>query len=284
MGFDAIASAAYIKMISGRVHDALEKRLHEKRTLGLLPYGYDKSRVFDESRLDEDGRPMVTAKNLGILPQQAEVVREIYRRYADGESPTSIAADFNARRIASPGSRWTSRRSRRTDGKWLASTLLSDRKHGGGILCNAVYHGVLIWNRSQWKKHPDSGARVRFERPQSEWMTEPRPDLRIVDKDLWRRVQARITSGADRRGRAIAAGIAKAKKRRFAGETCPLLAERGHRKVWALPRQPDCRQSPRHGLPELHLWWARSVQERPPRQARGAGGTGVRRPTGNTAV
>jgi hypothetical protein len=97
-------------------------------------------------------------------------------------------------------------------GNWLSSTLLSDPKHFGGILCNEIYKGTLTWNRSAWKKHTDSGKRIRFERPASEWLSEDRPDLCIVDDDTWRKVRARIAHGSATRGRAVAAGIVQSQK------------------------------------------------------------------------
>ena len=45
--------------------------------------------------------------------------REIFQRYADGESPLAIAADLNARRIPSPGSTW--KRELRRRGGWVMS-------------------------------------------------------------------------------------------------------------------------------------------------------------------
>ena len=47
-----------------------------------------------------------------------------------------------------------------------------------------------MWNRSQWVKHPETGRRVRRERPQAEWVTTEHPELAIIDQRIWEAVQA----------------------------------------------------------------------------------------------
>jgi hypothetical protein len=37
-------------------------------------------------------------------------------------------------------------------------------------LKNERYAGRLIWSKSRWLKDPDTGKRVRRERPESEWI------------------------------------------------------------------------------------------------------------------
>jgi site-specific DNA recombinase len=58
-------------------------------------------------------------------------------------------------------------------------------------LRNPIYLGRAIWNRSKWEKDPDTGARVRRERPESEWIIREAPELRIVPPALESRVLAR---------------------------------------------------------------------------------------------
>ena len=66
---------------------------------------------------------------------------------------------------------------------------------GSGVramLQNARYRGHVIWNSSEWRKDPDSGRRKRVERPKSEWIVHQDEALRIVDDNLWWRVQQRF--------------------------------------------------------------------------------------------
>lgn len=72
------------------------------------------------------------------------------------------------------------------------TAIYGDTKRGIGILVNPIYAGRMIWNRSTWEKHPDTGRRIRKERPQSEWVIQDKPELAIVDAATWHGVQARL--------------------------------------------------------------------------------------------
>jgi hypothetical protein len=78
-------------------------------------------------------------------------------------------------------------KTRRRDGRWLISALHA-------ILHNERYIGRVVWNRSVWVKDPDSGKRVRRERPRSEWIVNEGPAL--IDEHTWQRSQARLTERA----------------------------------------------------------------------------------------
>ena len=55
---------------------------------------------------------------------------------------------------------------------------------------NALYDGRLVWNRVSMHKDPDTGRRVSRANPESEWITKLVPHLRIVDLELFAKVQA----------------------------------------------------------------------------------------------
>src|SRR6185437_4874265 len=73
-----------------------------------------------------------------IEADQAAIVRRIFELYASGVSPRSIAGQFNAEGIPSPGAGWQ-RTERRRDSKWLASAIHGDVTRGTGILNNRRY-------------------------------------------------------------------------------------------------------------------------------------------------
>jgi len=58
------------------------------------------------------------------------------------------------------------------------------------MLHRPLYRGEVIWNRSQ--KIMKSGTKSQRRRDQSEWITLPAPELRIVDDALWQRVKERL--------------------------------------------------------------------------------------------
>ena len=65
------------------------------------------------------------------------------------------------------------------------------------ILRNAKYTGVWVWNKTRFLKDPDSGRRRPVRRPPDEWIRQERPELRIVEPDLWSAVRRRLAFVAE---------------------------------------------------------------------------------------
>ena len=137
------------------------------------------------TQLARDGKPTG-----GKAFEDADLVREIFKRFADGDTMLAIASDLNRRGIPSPGAHWKARSSR-PRGKWQVSALHA-------LLKNERYMGRVVWNRSQWVKDPDTGRRHRRERPESEWTV--RTCEALIDADTWARVQARFRVRTGRGG------------------------------------------------------------------------------------
>lgn len=68
------------------------------------------------------------------------------------------------------------------------------------MLRNERYVGQFVWNKRKWVKDPTTGKRRSVARPESEWVRLDRPDLAIVDRETWDRVQARHKRTARTRG------------------------------------------------------------------------------------
>jgi site-specific DNA recombinase len=118
----------------------------------------------------------------GYRDDETVIVREIFDRFASGDTLKQIANELNRRKVPSPGAQWK-RDKRATHGRWLVSALHA-------IIRNERYVGRLIYNRSAWHKDPESGIRKRVERPQSEWVV--RECAALVDEATWRASQLRI--------------------------------------------------------------------------------------------
>jgi site-specific DNA recombinase len=69
-------------------------------------------------------------------------------------------------------------------------------------LLNELCVGRYVWNRSRWTKDPDTGRRVRFARPRTEWQIEQRDDLRILDDAAWYAARRRMSTPRREGGRA----------------------------------------------------------------------------------
>ena len=169
---------------SARMQAGLSGIMSEELRAGIS------ERTWSSHEMRAEAGQSTGGKTYGFAPGEAEIVQEIFRRYADGESMRSIACDLNVRGVPSPGASWK-RKTRRKDGKWLMSALHA-------ILHNERYIGRVVWNRTTWDRDPDTGRRTRRLNPESEWIVrECEP---IVDRDHWERAQARYVPTGGRGG------------------------------------------------------------------------------------
>lgn len=134
--------------------------LREEEHLVPLPFGYRYA-----GACNADGQ-----RNFGfkvVDPMAADVVRRIFRMFAEGMAPTKIAAFLNAEGVAGP-----------RGSIWREAAIRGNRAGGTGILNNSVYIGAC--------KKPgrdDYGYALA---------------LRIVSDELWDRVKDRQDATAER--------------------------------------------------------------------------------------
>ncbi len=168
VGMRGLMGEVYLDDLAEKTHRGLMGQALRGRSAGGLPYGY---RSIEAAGGDGHDR--------AVAPEQADWVRQIFEWYVAGKSPREIAAELNRQKVPAP-----------RGGTWAMTAIYAD-KRGIGILGNAAYIGLWVWNRSHWVKDPISGRRRRQERPKSEWVTSERPDLRIVSQELWDAALAR---------------------------------------------------------------------------------------------
>ncbi len=99
---------------------------------------------------------------------------------AAGTSPKAIAVALNKESIRGPRGR-----------SWGPSTIYGNWRRGTGILNNELYVGRLVWNRQRFVKDPQTGKRIAKPNPESEWIMQDVPELRIVPDELWLKVKER---------------------------------------------------------------------------------------------
>ena len=164
-----------------RIKESLRRKAKNGLVAGGDVYGYGRERRAD-------------GVHYVIDEAEAEVVREIYERRAQGDGLRTILRHLNARRIPSPraGSRGT--------GSWSVSVLQ-------GMLSNERYRGVLLWGRTG----AEYAGRTRktVVREDEAVVRVVREDLRIVSDALWERAQARTDKELVKRGLTIAHGKPK---------------------------------------------------------------------------
>ncbi len=124
------------------------------------------------------------------VPQEAEIVRRIFREFAAGKSPRHIAHDLNAEQIPGPDGR-----------PWGDTTIRGQPDRGTGLLNNTLYIGRLSWNRCSYVKDPRTGRRIARINDRAQWEEVEVPHLRIIEPDLWDAQRAPAGHAApDRRG------------------------------------------------------------------------------------
>jgi DNA invertase Pin-like site-specific DNA recombinase len=176
IGLKGTMNALFLKDLADKTRRGLRGRVEAGKSGGGNAYGYDLTRSYDAK-----GDPVRGGRTINAA--EAEVVREIFARYAAGEAPRRIAFDFNARRISAP-----------RGGAWSASTLNGNRSRGTGILNNKMYVGRLVWNRLNYVNDPDTGKRRSRANPKEAVVAVEAPELAIVSRELWDAVKARQAS------------------------------------------------------------------------------------------
>ena len=120
-----------------------------------------------------------TRKRQEIYEPEATIVRRIFAEFIAGSPQRVIAERLNRVGAESP-----------RHGKWGHMTIRM-------MLRNEIYIGRVVFNRRRWERDHDSGKRRYVERPQSEWRTADRPELRIIDPHTWEAACLRTRSVAD---------------------------------------------------------------------------------------
>jgi len=162
-------------------------RARQGRIPGGVAYGYD---VVAERDASGGGRRTINEA-------EAVVVRRIFKEYAAGASPRTIAKRLNDDGIPGPGGR-----------QWGDTTIRGQVDRGTGLLNNTLYIGRLEWNRTAYVKNPRTGKKVaRVNKHEARELAQI-PELRIIDDDLWQQVkarqkEARVEMGKDGSGNSL---------------------------------------------------------------------------------
>ena len=176
VGLKGTMNALFLKDLAAKTRRGLEGRVRQGKSGGGNAYGYDVVK-----KVDSNGEPIRGERT--INQEQADIIRRVFTEFSNGRSPRAIAHDLNAEDISGP-----------RDGSWGPSTIYGNWRRGTGILNNDLYVGKLIWNRQHFIKDPQTGKRQARMNPESDWIIEDVPALRIIDEELWLRVKQRQDS------------------------------------------------------------------------------------------
>ena len=151
----------------------LEARARDLFSTGHKPYGYGSAATRKELR---KGKEVASHFRITINEDYAEVIRRIFKLYAQGYGRIYIAKFLKQENIPPPIA----------NGKgWKTSTIQR-------ILRNEKYVGQWRFRQITYSIDPDTGRRVAKPRQRHEWIESFREDMRIVPQDLWDKVQERL--------------------------------------------------------------------------------------------
>ncbi|AZI38185.1 recombinase family protein [Caenibius tardaugens NBRC 16725] len=196
VGLKGTMNALFLKDLADKTRRGQRGRVEAGKSGGGNAYGYDVVK-----KLDAKGEPERGDRTINEV--QAEVVRRIFRDYAAGKSAKTIAFALNRDGIPAP-----------SGGDWGFSTINGNPKRGNGILNNEMYVGKIVWNRQRFVKDPDTGKRQARPNPESEWVIQETPELRILDEDLWNAVKTRQAEMRTERDENGDADVSKLNQRR----------------------------------------------------------------------
>ena len=182
IGLKGTMNALFLKDLAVKTRRGQRGRVEAGKIPGGNSFGYKIVR-----RLLDDGS--VSTGEREIDPDQAAIVRRIFTEYAGGLVPRRIAASLNAEGVTGP-----------RGGQWNASTINGSRQRRNGILNNELYLGRIVYNRQRFVKDPETGKRASRLNPEHEWVITDVPALRIIDDEIWDKVQKIKSRYASRHG------------------------------------------------------------------------------------
>jgi site-specific DNA recombinase len=163
-------NAEYRRQIRVWTTDAMRLRAKAGRVTGGRVFGYANHRVAQghvERRRND---------------AEAAVVLRIFELFDSGYGLKRIAKLLSIEEAPAPQPFQRKDAPVRKQGAWSPSTVRA-------VLSRELYHGVVVWNRTM-KRNAD-GEVAPTDRPESEWLRIPAPELKLVPDDLWKRVSQR---------------------------------------------------------------------------------------------
>lgn len=152
-----------LKETKHRVIRGMQGQLERGWMIAAPPYGY---RAVQE--LDATGKALGTS--WCIQPEEAEIVREIFKLRSHGQAYGQIAKSLNAKCIA-PSSR---QRQRTQNQMWLMPAIYR-------LISNPIFKGIFIYHASPTYLSQQAETGLEAEAP----TVYPRPQLALVSESLW---------------------------------------------------------------------------------------------------
>jgi DNA invertase Pin-like site-specific DNA recombinase len=185
----AAMAEGYLDELKERIRGGLRERFLRGHHPGGTLFGFSTEPILDPSGTkDRFGNPKVLGHRILVDPAESEVVKRIFRDAAAGLSPREIAAALLHDGTSKPCSKYRFEKpgaTARQSSPWNPGTVLS-------ILHNERYAGRWRWNRAASFQDPETGRHILRAKPADEVLVHERPELALVDKATWDKVQAHM--------------------------------------------------------------------------------------------
>ena len=164
----------YLDDLKKKTSRGLEGQKLRGFSAGENVYGYCTKPV-GALKLNKKGQAKYDGMVHKINPEEADIVKRIFKDFVEGTSIHKIATRLNEDHIPTK---------RNMRGGWNVSTL-------SRILKNEKYIGKWSWRKTKNVRDPMTGKKKSIPRPQKEHVPIFREDLIIIDKETWEKVQKR---------------------------------------------------------------------------------------------
>ncbi len=171
--FKSMMAEWYVDELRDRTLRGLEGRALAGFATGSVAFGFSTI-----AETDVSGRQV--GQRIVIDESEAPIIVRIFTEYRDDGALHRVARNLNRDGVPSPRAGTKHKRY-----GWGASTIRA-------ILRNEKYAGVWRFKEQQWVKVPGTNKRRPRPRAADEVMTMERPELRIIDHDLWTAVQTKL--------------------------------------------------------------------------------------------
>ncbi len=176
LGLHGIIDHQYIEQLSDSTKRGVKGQVLRGYSGGGSTFGYTSTPVYPDD--NTKGRPQ--GYKLEINKVDADTIKLIFELY--GLSAWSIIAittrlneEFQKNGIHKPSKSET----------WRVSTI-------AGILRNEKYRGIFVWNKTSTLRNHVTGKVKLIDNPEKEWVRQEYEHLRIINDELWDKVQSRL--------------------------------------------------------------------------------------------
>ncbi|MDB4349626.1 recombinase family protein [Omnitrophica bacterium] len=164
----------YLDDLKKKTMRGLEGQKLRGFSAGENVYGYY-TQPHGELKLNKKGQSKYDGMVHKINPDEADVIRRIFREFTDGKSIHNIAKKLNEDKVPTKKGK---------NGGWNTSTV-------SRLLKNQRYVGIWDWRKYKNVKDPMTGRMKKIVRPEKERVPIYREDLVIINKDIWDKAQKR---------------------------------------------------------------------------------------------